>query len=480
MKLKNVLNGIDYEIVNGGVDTEIAGIDYDSRKIGKDELYIAIRWTHVDGHEFIEDAVNKGVSAIVIDRDIKQDFKGIVVVKVKNSYKSLFGLASNFYGKPADKLNIIGITGTNGKTTTTYLLKSILEEREQVAIIGTIRYIIGKEKREAPNTTPDALILNRIFSEVVNKGIKTVIMEISSHSIALGRINGMKFNTVAFTNLSREHLDFHKDMESYFKVKSKLFTDYPSVNKVVNIDDFYGKRLFESLKGNIYTYGLSKKANFYAERVNVAKHGIQFTLNLNGDEISLKSKLLGEYNVYNSILASSIAYLNGFTPGEIKSGIEKVEYVEGRTELIEGEKSGIDAIVDYAHTPDALERLLLFARENGFWNNIILVFGCGGDRDTEKRPRMGTIACKYADTVILTNDNPRNESPDKIISDIEAGMECPHIVEMERAKAIEKAVGKAKTGDVVIVAGKGHEDYQIIGNMKRHFSDREELLKRLV
>ncbi|NIA23864.1 MAG: UDP-N-acetylmuramoyl-L-alanyl-D-glutamate--2,6-diaminopimelate ligase [Proteobacteria bacterium] len=480
MKLIDVLNGIDYEIVNGSTDTEIISIDYDSRKISRGGLYIAIRWTHVDGHKFVKDAVARRASAVVIDRDLNENFNGITIVKVKNSYESLYGLASNFYGRPADKLNIIGITGTNGKTTTTYLLKSIFEERKRVAVIGTIKYIIADEEKEAPNTTPDALVLNRIFSEVAEKGIKTVIMEISSHSIALGRVNGIKFNTVAFTNLSREHLDFHKDMETYFDVKSKLFTVYPSTNKIVNIDDTYGRRLFESLKGDIRSYGLNKEADFYAKEIKITKNGIEFILVLKGDEITIKSKMLGEYNVYNIVLASSIAYLNGFTPDEIKSGVEKVAFVEGRTELIKGEESGIDAIVDYAHTPDALERLLMFAHENRFWNRIILVFGCGGDRDTEKRPRMGTIACKYADYVILTNDNPRSESPDKIISDIEVGIDCDHIVETDRSKAIEKAVGTAKAGDLVVVAGKGHENYQITGNVKRHFSDREELLKRLV
>ena len=479
MKLKDILSGVNFDLIRGNLDTEITNIDYDSRKIKASGLYIAIKWTHIDGHDFINQAIKNGAKAVVTDKTVEVADKGITIVKVNDSYKNLFALSSNFYGNPMEKLSIIGITGTNGKTTTTYLLKSIFEMNEKVAVIGTIKYIIGDKVEPAPNTTPDALILNRLFDEIVNSGIKTVIMEVSSHSIALGRINGMEFDTVAFTNLSREHLDFHGNMENYFAVKSKLFKEFVSQRKIVNIDDEYGKRLYDMISGNKYAYSIKKKADFFAENINVSKNGIKFNLVIEGEKVGIISKLLGEYNVANIVLASAVAFLKGFTAENIKRGIEKVDSVEGRTELIEGKSSGIDAIVDYAHTPDALERLLEFAKSGSHWNRIILVFGCGGERDREKRPRIGTIACKYADEIIVTNDNPRGESPEKIIEEIKNGMKCDFKVETDRSKAIEVAINSAKKGDLVIVAGKGHENYQIIGNKKRYFSDRDEILKRL-
>jgi len=478
MILRNVLKNIYYELISGDLNIDIKGIDYDSRNKIDNYLFIAIRGSNVDGHIFIDEAISKGAKAVIVDRAIKLPDSDITIVKVNNSYKALAKIASNFYNNPIDKLNIFGITGTNGKTTVSYILKSIYNIKEEVSLIGTIKYIIGNRTISAPNTTPDALVLNKLLNETVNEGIKNVIMEVSSHSLALGRIDGFHFQTIAFTNLTLEHLDFHKSMSEYFKVKSRLFTDYNSQYKVVNIDDKYGNRLYKSIKGKKYSCSINEKADFYAENINISKNGSYFDLNLKKEKICIKSNLIGKHNVLNIVIAASIAYLNGIPKVQIAMGIKKLISIEGRTEIIRGENN-IDAIIDYAHTPDALTMLLKSVKEVRMWKKIILVFGCGGDRDREKRPKMGIIACKLSDKVIITNDNPRTEDSEHIIREITQAMKCDYIIVKERAKAIKKAFEIADNGDVIIVAGKGHEDYQIVGREKLPFSDRKVILKAI-
>jgi len=476
MILRNVLKNIYYELISGDLNIDIKGIDYDSRNKIDNYLFIAIRGTNVDGHIFIDEAISKGAKAVIVDRAIKLPDSDITIVKVNNSYKILAKIASNFYNNPIDKLNIFGITGTNGKTTISYILKYIYNIKEKVSLIGTIKYIIGNRTISAPNTTPDALVLNKLLNETVNEGVKNVIMEVSSHSLALGRIDGFHFQTIAFTNLTSEHLDFHKSMSEYFKAKSSLFIDYNSQYKVVNIDDKYGNKLYKSIKGKKYSCSIRTKSDFYAENINIGKDGTCFDLNLKKEKIYIKSNLIGKHNVLNIVIAASIAYLNGIPKEQIAMGVKKLISIEGRTEIIRG-KNNIDAIIDYAHTPDALTMLLKSVKEVRMWKKIILVFGCGGDRDREKRPKMGIIACKLSDKVIITNDNPRTEDSEHIIREITQAMKCDYIIVKERAKAIKKAFEIADNGDVIIVAGKGHEDYQIVGREKLPFSDRKVILK---
>lgn len=476
MILRNVLKNIYYELISGDLNIDVKGIDYDSRNIIDNYLFIAIRGNNVDGHIFIDKAISKGAKAVIVDRIIELPDSNVAIVKVHDSYKTLAKIASNFYNNPINKLNIFGITGTNGKTTISYILKSIYNMKEEVTLIGTIKYIIGNRTISAPNTTPDALVLNKLLNETVNEGVKNVIMEVSSHSLALGRIDGFHFQTIAFTNLTSEHLDFHKSMSEYFKAKSRLFTDYNSQYKVVNIDDKYGNKLYKSIEGKKYSCSIREKSDFYAENINIGKDGTCFDLNLKKEKIYIKSNLIGKHNVLNIVIAASIAYLNGIPKEQIAIGIKKLISIEGRTEIIRG-KNNIDAIIDYAHTPDALTMLLKSVKEVRMWKKIILVFGCGGDRDREKRPKMGNIACKFSDSVIITNDNPRTEDSEHIIREITQAMKCDYIIVKERAKAIKKAFEIADNGDVIVVAGKGHEDYQIIGREKLPFSDRKEILK---
>lgn len=467
-------------------------MEYDSRKIEKNGVFVALKGAVVDGHEYIERAISLGATA-VIHSDPVEKISGIDYYQVDNLRANLGKIASEFYGYPQDKLKIVGITGTNGKTTVSYLVETILGS-ENLARIGTIEYKIGDEIIEAPNTTPESLDLIKFCLKAVEKNIEYLIMEVSSHALMLGRVNMLKLDVAAFTNLTPEHLDFHKTMEEYYEAKEKIFSLLKENGKsVINVDDTYGKEYYNSFKG--ISYGIDNgdlRGEYFGD-----KNSVKFSYNKKDRERSevvrernenvigkkesiRKIKLMGRYNLYNILTALGIGIALGIDWETLMDRVEKMEGAPGRFELVDCGQDFL-AVVDYAHTEDALENLLKTVEELGS-HDIITIFGCGGDRDTGKRPKMAKVAENYSNTVIVTADNPRTESLDTIMKDIMTGFKYPEkvIVEYDRDEAIRKAVQKAKKNSIIVVAGKGHETYQIIGREKIHFDDREYLRKEII
>jgi UDP-N-acetylmuramoyl-L-alanyl-D-glutamate--2,6-diaminopimelate ligase len=454
---------------------------------------VAVRGFHSDGHQFISQALKQGAVAVVAEQKSVTAAGGAPLITVKDSRKALALLADAFYGHPSQRLKLVGVTGTNGKTTTTYLVKSIVEDAGGTAgLIGTIDYRVGGRIYPAPNTTPESLDLQRLLAEMTNLGADTCIMEVSSHALALGRTEGCRFAVAAFTNLTQDHLDFHETMESYFDAKLLLFKglDRGAV-AVINRDDARATDIIGATKAKVITTGLSRQADVRPEgTVRHGIHGLAFDIATPSGTMAVESPLVGRHNVYNILTAVAIGTALGFRTDVIARGIRTMKAVPGRMEKVaEGMPFGV--IVDYAHTEDALERLLEAVREIAA-GRVITVFGCGGDRDRTKRPKMGGAAAKGSDVVIVTSDNPRTEDPLAIIGEIEGGMvssgtkiaaldkagkdsagRTPYLVIPDRREAISAAIGIAKPGDVVVLAGKGHEDYQIIGEKKLHFDDRE-------
>jgi len=460
----------------------VSGIQYDSRKISRGEMFVAMRGQQVDGHKFISDAVNRGANVVVLeDENVFPDslamHLGVIKVVVENSRKALAKVSSNFYGNPTAKLKMIGVTGTNGKTTTAFILQQLLStDNNKVGLIGTIQYFDGKETKEATHTTPESLELHQLFSEMVKNGCIACVMEVSSHSLALDRVYGIGFSAAVFTNLTQDHLDFHSTMENYFQAKKILFDNLnPNAIAVTNLDDEYGKRIVESTKAKVISYGITNESNFQAREIQLGINDTNFSVN----NISISSPLVGKFNVYNLLAAYSV--VNEFGIQNPKSQIQNLKPVPGRFEKIHSPQ-GWTAIIDYGHTPDALEKVLkaihdVLPKENR--GKIISIFGAGGDRDKTKRPKMGNIANELSDIVIVTSDNPRTENAEKIIDDVVAGISSTKniIREVDRRKAIQQGLTLAKKNDVVLIAGKGHEHYQIIGTTKEHFNDREEVEK---
>lgn len=428
-------------------------MEYDSRKVKDGDIFIALEGATVDGHKFIDMAVEKGAKAVIVSKEV--DLKhNVDYYLVEDLRQHLGTIASNFYGSPEEKLKIVGITGTNGKTTTTYMLETLLGE-EKVARIGTVEYKIGDEIIEAPNTTPESLDLIKICKKAVEKKLEYLIMEVSSHALRIGRVDMLKFDCAIFTNLTPEHLDFHRDMEDYFLAKRELFTKLKeSKNGVINIDDPYGKRLFEEFGG--ISYALNNREAQLSEAYLSEK----------------KINVLGKYNIYNLLGAIGGAEILGLDRETILDRVEKIHGAPGRFEPVNAGQD-FTVVVDYAHTGDALENILKSIQEMKK-NRVITIFGCGGDRDKTKRPVMAEIAERYSDIVIATSDNPRTEDPTEILKDVERGFKNnKYLLEIDRAKAIFKGIELAQTDDIVLIAGKGHETYQIIGREKIHFDDRE-------
>jgi UDP-N-acetylmuramoyl-L-alanyl-D-glutamate--2,6-diaminopimelate ligase len=550
MRLGELLNGCDYTPSlnlpsrgggQGWEDLNISGVDYDSRKVKKGCLFVAIKGERYDGHDFIEDAIKNGSVAIVHEKvnppSIKKGRSGInnpslIFIQVKNTRKALACISHNFCGMPSDSLTLIGITGTNGKTTTTYLLKSILESwGKEVGLIGTIQYLIKDRIYPAPYTTPESLEFHGLLKDMLLSGCTYVVSEVSSHALAQYRVDSTIFNTAVFTNITRDHLDFHKTMDNYFKAKERLFKELLDKDgtAVINVDDPYGKRLVSLLINGkpsqmILTYGLEPGADIIASEIDNSFRGLRFRVSFQGKDYYLSSRLIGIPNVYN-ILSAVGASISLLVPWQvILEGIEKAGNVKGRFEKVDMGQEFL-CIIDYAHTEDALERLIYTAkelikksevsstpsltlsplapcssktyctgREGGQgWgedsesqtmnssSRIITVFGCGGDRDRGKRPCMGAVATRLSDTVIITSDNPRSEDPADIIKEIVSGaVRNNYLIEPDRRGAIKKAVDMAGDGDIVLIAGKGHEDYQEIKGVRSPFSDRdilEEVIK---
>lgn len=471
MKLKELLKGLNYTISNGSEDIDISKVEYDSRKIIKGDLFFCIEGFKVDGHRFASTAVKNGAAAIVCMQDIEENLP-CTIIKVKDSRKAMSLISANYYENPSDKFKLIGITGTNGKTTSTFMMKSILEEAsKKVGLIGTIANYIGDKKMHSERTTPESLELQKLFYEMNSEGVDYCIMEVSSHSLSLDRVYGVEFSEAIFTNLTQDHLDFHKTFENYYEAKLKLFSS--AKNSIINIDDQYGKRVYDDVKNNKITYSIEKAADIKAENINIHSRGASFNLIYKGDSIKVNLNLPGRYNIYNA-LGSAAACLNeGVSLEHVKAGLEKVT-VPGRCEIVtKGYDLGFDVIVDYAHTPDGLENILKTAREFTE-GRLISVFGCGGDRDITKRPIMGKIGSDLSDIAVVTSDNPRTEEPTAIIEDIVKGIEKDNfVVVLNRAEAIKKAMCLAEKNDVIVIAGKGHEDYQILKDKVIHFDERE-------
>jgi UDP-N-acetylmuramoyl-L-alanyl-D-glutamate--2,6-diaminopimelate ligase len=506
MELKKLIEGVEVKKIAGDPLREVEGIAYHTKQIGKGFLFAAIRGLEVDGHQFIEEAVQRGAGAVVSEEE--REVSDRTLILVPNSRQALAKISSNFYGNPSSRLKLIGITGTNGKTTTTYLLESIFRKAGcDVGVIGTINYRFGQKTTPAPNTTPESSDLQRILWEMVKEGTSHVIMEVSSHGLDLDRVFGCQFDGVVFTNLTSEHLDYHKTLQKYFESKKKLFSDYLVESRkkrrfaVTNHDDPRGEKMVEGIDLPVIRYGLSPSCDITADQVTSSFEGLSCRVRTPRGDLSIRSKLIGDFNVYNILAAVSVGIGMDVPLENLKEGVEGLEGVSGRFEKMENTR-GLHIIVDYAHTHDALERVLLGLKgilENGTQNRgkMITVFGCGGDRDRTKRPLMGEVAGKYSDLAILTSDNPRTEDPLAILEEVEKGLESlplkewhPDEIELWRSKkgylkvpdrreAIRMAIRLAQPSDTVLIAGKGHEDYQIVGKKRFPFDDRIEAQKAL-
>lgn len=475
VQLLELLGNIEYELV--GEDVPIQDITYDSRLVKKGSLFIAVKGFRVDGHDFLFEAVAKGAAAVVVERVVPN--LGVPQVVVPDARVSMGHIGAAFFGNPAQYLRIIGVTGTNGKTTTTYLIKSILEEAGyKVGLIGTIQTVIGQEAFAATRTTPESLDLQRLLAEMVEAGIEYVVMEVSSHALELHRTAGLVFDIGVFTNLTQDHLDFHTTFADYFAAKAKLFSTLTDM-AVINFDDDYGLDMAAQSRAPIISYGVEQPAQVRACHIRVSSTGVKYLLISPYGEQEIDLHLTGHFNVYNSLAAVGACLVEGASLDIIKRGLEAVVSVPGRFETIDNEY-GLGVIVDYAHTPDGLENILKTARQltNG---RIVLVFGAGGDRDKGKRPLMGRVAAELADVTIITSDNPRSEDPISICRDIERGFLAArpngsYKIITDRREAIKHAVAHADNTDIVLIAGKGHETYQEFADTRVHFDDREEVI----
>lgn len=475
MILKSLLNGLDYEVIKGNEESKVQNIRYDNRKIEQGDAFVCVKGFKVDGHSFIGDAIKKGAKTLIVQEDVSVQ-EDITIIKVRDTRKALAIMSSNYFGNPKDKLKIIGITGTNGKTTSAFIIKSILEKAGfMTGLIGTIANYIGNKKVDAVRTTPESYELHELFKNMVDAGVEYCVMEVSSHSLELDRVYGVQFEEGIFTNLTRDHLDFHKTFENYYNAKFKLFER--SNHSIINLDDPYGANIVKDieergLKTKVSTFSIEKESDFKAFEIKSHSNGSEFKVNLESiEEFSIN--IPGEYNIYNSLGCIICAYNLNIPMDKIKEGLSDV-VIPGRCELVAKEKNlPYSIIIDYAHTPDGLENILSTVK--AFTKNrMISVFGCGGDRDKVKRPQMGKIGCELSDIAIITSDNPRSEEPMDIINDIVKPLNYDNfVIEVNRKEAIRKAMNMALEGDVIVIAGKGHETYQILKDETIHFDERE-------
>ena len=479
MILRQVLDNVKILEIVGKLETEISEIIFDSRKVIENSLYIAIKGTLADGHQYISSAIEKGAKGIVCEVLPEQKEEGITYIKVENSSDVLGLLASNFYGNPSKDLILIGVTGTNGKTSISTLLFDVFQKMGYLsALISTVEYRIGSEVFPSTHTTPDIITLNRILSKAVEQGCQYAFMEVSSHGIHQGRIDGLNFRIAGFTNITHDHLDYHKTFLEYLNTKKRFFDELPQTAvAITNIDDKNGLVMLQNTKAKKKTYAVKTLADYHGKLLELDFNGM--LLDFNGKEFW--TTLTGKFNVYNLLLVFAIARELGFEENEILTTISKLKRVNGRFEVLKSQ-GGIIFVVDYAHTPDALENILDSINEIRTKNErLITIFGCGGDRDREKRPEMGKVATRKSTLVIITSDNPRTEEPMQIIKEIEAGVESQnfskYITIPYRKEAIKMAIKFAEPKDIVLVAGKGHETYQEINGVRHHFDDKETILE---
>ena len=469
MNLERVIAALAPTDVELRAPVEISDLAYDTRAAGPGALFFCVPGERYDGHAFARDAVDRGAAALVVERVLELDVSQLVVPDAR---RAMSQAAVLFFEDPTRELEVAGVTGTNGKTTTTFLLHSILASAgRRPGLLGTIESRIGGERRPAIRTTPEAIDLQRVFRQMLDSGDRSCALEATSHGSELGRLDGVRFAALAFTNLGQEHLDFHGTFERYFEAKRRLFVEGDRPPAAVNVGDAHGRRLVEDLRGlghePLLTFGFADEADIRPEQLELDGGGAR----LRAGGIELRTKLRGRFNVENVLAAVAVARLLGLATEAIAAGVEALEGVPGRFEAIDAGQP-FAVIVDYSHKPDALENVLRTARELA-GNRVICVFGCGGDRDRGKRPMMGRIAAERSDVAIVTSDNPRSEDPGAIIAEVVAGAGAKLEVEPDRAAAIERAIGIAREGDVVVIAGKGHEQGQEFADRTIPFDDRE-------
>lgn len=495
MKLTRLIDGLDIVSISGHASDDVSGICFSANQCEQGSLFVAIPGLKNDGHDFIDEAISRGARYIVCEKDL-QVSPPITAIKVSNSRRALGILSRNYFGHPSSLLTLIAVMGTNGKTTITYLLESILKEAGyHCGVLGTVNYRYNEKMFAAPNTTPESYEMHKIMRAMVDEGVTHVVAEISSHAVDLKRVDDCDFDLGIFTNLTRDHLDYHVTMENYFQAKKRFFAEIlPQSRKihsqkmVVNADDPWGKRILQEVSLPALTYGIEGDCEIKALNYELSLNGIKAEINLAGDTVFIKSPLIGKFNLYNILAALGAAFILHIPIPVIQKGIETLSHVPGRLEAVVA-SSSLNIFVDYAHTDDALRRVLQNLTELK-QKRIITVFGCGGNRDRGKRPLMANAATKLSDLTIITSDNPRMEDPLSIIAEIETGIDQSKVrkiesdnlkfngedrlytVVPERRKAIETAMNAAAQGDIVLIAGKGHEDYQILGTQKVPFDDR--------
>ncbi len=494
--LEKLLKCTDINYIVGDTNKEITDITADSREVKEGSLFICLDGVHVDGHNYAASAAQKGAAAIVASREIDVP-EGTTVVYVTDTRKAMEDITPFYFDYPARRMRMIAVTGTNGKTTSTHIIAHILrKEGYKVGVIGTIHWLINDEEHPIHNTTPDVITLQKILFQMAEAGVTHVSMEVSSHALSLNRVAGVEFDTAVFTNLTEDHLDYHKTMENYAAAKARLFSlvssdehNKPLKSGIINADDPYAHVMKEAVHGKtfcpVFTYAIDHDADLRAVNIHFSSRASVFDLKMDGVTYTVHTNLAGRFNVYNTLAAIGAALSEGVRIDHIISALAEFQACPGRFELInEGQPFGV--VVDYAHTPDGLENILKTAKEITK-GRILVVFGCGGDRDRKKRPIMGAIAAKYSDIAIITSDNPRSEDPNFIISEVEDGVRQEaknhpafhYEVIADRRQAIERAIRLAEAEDIVLIAGKGHETYQILKDKTIHFDDREEARKAI-
>ena len=474
-KLKDILYGVSVESVKGSTDIDVQAVEFDSRNIVQGSLFVAQKGLLFDGHNFIAQAISKGATTVVFEDFPKETPQEVTFVQVADADEALAILASNFYGNPSAALSLVGVTGTNGKTTiATLLAEQFQKAGHKSGLISTIKIKVGEKEVPATHTTPDSVTINKVLRSMVDQGVSHCFMEVSSHGIHQKRTLGLVFNGGIFTNLTHDHLDYHKSFAAYRDVKKSFFDHLPAnAFALVNLDDRNGSVMLQNTKAKKYGYALKTEADYKARILENQFHGL--LLNIDGQEVW--TKLIGSFNAYNLLAIYATADLLGIDKYDNLRILSELDNVSGRFQHAVS-KSGINTIIDYAHTPDALKNVLETINSIRTFNEqVITVVGCGGDRDREKRPKMGNIASSLSNQVVFTSDNPRNEDPEQIIKEVEAGVRPENykktISISDRKQAIKTACKLAKEGDIVLVAGKGHENYQIIGDRKTGFDDFE-------
>ncbi|MBQ0021864.1 MAG: UDP-N-acetylmuramoyl-L-alanyl-D-glutamate--2,6-diaminopimelate ligase [Prevotellaceae bacterium] len=478
MKLESLVSKLDVLEIKGDMSKDILAVNIDSRQIEKGHLFVAVKGTVADGHNYISKAIEQGAVAVVCEVMPEDVDENVTYIKVENSEQIVGQIATNFYGDPTSKLKLVGVTGTNGKTTIATVLYDMFRAMgHKAGLLSTVCNYIDGEAIPTEHTTPDPITLNKLLAQMVEAGCEYAFMEVSSHSVVQNRIGGLKFVGGLFTNITRDHLDYHKTFENYIKAKKQFFDNLPKgAFAVTNVDDKNGMVMVQNTKADVKTYSVQSPADFKAKIIECHFEGMY--LDINGKEVGVQ--FIGKFNVSNLLAVYGAAVMLGKEPQEVLVALSKMKPVNGRFEALRS-PSGYTAIVDYAHTPDALENVLnaIHGVLEGKQGKVITVCGCGGNRDKGKRPLMAQEAVKQSDKVILTSDNPRNEEPEDILKDMQDGLTAEQLAGVltivDRRQAIKTACMLAQPGDVILIAGKGHEDYQIIKGVKHHFDDKEEV-----